>query len=304
MICDHKDYKIPYQSYSSALLNRCNKCGFIISDRYSEKSDFPALYKDYYKNEINGRFYFSLEKIIRLFRFFRAFKIFTIAPRAKSILDIGSGRGFMLYYLKRHYHYQRTAGTQISKNALEFSRNKLGLEIYDKDLLELSFNNKFDIITMWHVLEHIACPEGYIEKIYSLLHNHGRLVIEVPNFNSWTSTFTGEYWLGLDLDYHVTFFTPESLSYLLEKYNFKIRKIRTFSLEYSTFISVQSLVSLVTKSNHIFFNYLQTADFNLKLTYHFFLFLLLCPICFLINLLFWFSKKGEVLLIVAEKHEQ
>lgn len=113
---------------------------------------------------------------------------------------------------------------------------------------------------------------------------------------------TGNYWLGIDLDYHINFFTPESLSSLLKKYKFKIKTIRTFFLEYSIFISAQSLVSLFTKSEHIFFKLLQMRGFDWRLIYHGLLFALLAPVCFLINLVLYFSKRGEVLLVVAEKN--
>jgi len=301
MVCNHQNYKEIYK-FDTVSLYTCHKCGLIFTNKYWEHFDPEDLYETYYRNETAGRFNFRIECAIRLFRFFRAFKIFTIYPRAKSILDIGSGRGFMLYYLKKYYKYQKTIGTQISKYALEFSRSKLGLEIYDKDLLELSLDNAtFDIITVWQVLEHVSEPEKYIEKIFNLLNNHGKLVVEVPNFNSWTRALTNKYWLGLDLDYHITFFTPESLSFLLKKYGFKIKTVHTFSLEYSTFISLQSFISLLTKSNHLFFQYVQTSAFSKRIIGHVFLFILLAPIYFLVNGLLYFSKRGEVLLIIAEK---
>ncbi len=301
MICNHQNYR-EVDRYNNILLSRCEQCGFIFTDKYRAGFDSKNLYENYYRNETGVRFNFGIEYVIRLFRFFRAFKIFTVYPCAKSILDIGSGRGFMLYYLKKYYKYKKTVGTQISKNAVEFSRDKLKLEIYNKDLLEIALEDKsFDVITMFHVLEHVVNPEKYIEKIFNLLKSKGKLIIEVPNFNSWSRGLTNKYWLGLDLDYHITFFTPESLSCLLKKYNLKIKTIHTFSLEYSVFISVQSLVSSLTKSDHAFFQYLQISGFSRKIIVHIFLFILLTPLCFLINILFFFSKRGEVLLIIAEK---
>lgn len=302
MICTHKDYRKMHK-FDAKPLYICDKCGLIFTDKHGQEFDIKSLYETYYQNEMSGKFGFGIERIIRLFRFFRAFKVFTLYPGAKSILDVGNGRGFMLYYLKKYYRFKRTAGTQISENAFEFSKDKLGLEIYNKDLLELPFENgSFDIVTMWHVLEHVAKPDEYISKIFDILGGCGRLIIEVPNFDSWSRGMTGKYWLGLDLDYHINFFTPESLSSLLKKYKFKIKTIRTFSLEYSIFISAQSLVSLFTKSEHIFFKLLQIRGFDWRLIYHGFLFALLAPVCFLINLLLYFSKRGEVLLVVAEKN--
>lgn len=210
----------------------------------------------------------------------------------------------MLYYLKNIYRYERTAGTQISKKAYEFSRNSLKLEMYDKDLLKLDLkNSSFDMITIWHVLEHVQDPEGYVKRISELLCTKGHLIIEVPNFNSWTSKLTGKYWLGLDLDYHMFFFTANSLSRILKKYGFRIKKTQTFSVEYSTFISAQSLISFITRTEHLFFSYIQNGYFKWKISLHTALFILISPICFLLNMLFYFSDNGEVLLFVAQKSD-
>ncbi|MEI6634152.1 MAG: class I SAM-dependent methyltransferase [Chlamydiota bacterium] len=300
-VCVH-EHKNELHNYHGRCIYTCDTCGLIFADSLIAGLDPTSTYANFYKHGSGARFNFGLEAVIRLFRFWRAFKIFTINPRATKMLDIGSGRGFTLYYLKKYYGYARAVGTQISKNAYEFSRTKLGLEIYNGDLLGLRLEDKsFDIITMWHVLEHVLKPEEYVKRISELLSDNGMVLIEVPNFDSWTRKITGEYWLGLDLEHHVTFFTPDTLVSLLEKYGFKIRKIHTFSLEYSAFISAQSIVSVVTESDQLFFNYTQTGDRAKVRISHIALLALLVPICLVINILLFFSKRGEVLLVVAEK---
>jgi 2-polyprenyl-3-methyl-5-hydroxy-6-metoxy-1,4-benzoquinol methylase len=301
MGCDHPGYT-EFKKYGDVSLYKCHVCGDVFTDLEWNGINPKELYKDFYKNEMAARFGLGIECLIRAFRFFRAFKVFTAFPGAKMILDIGSGRGFMLYYLKKYYHYKRTAGTQISENAYVFSRDVLGLEIYDKDLLDLSFDKgSFDVITIWHVLEHISKPDKYIERIYEILNDHGKLIVEVPNFDSWSLPISGKYWLGLDLDHHIHFFTPESLSRLLENNHFRIKTVHTFSLEYSTFISAQSLASRITKTDQLFFRGIQEAGFKKMINLHSFLLLLLIPVCLLVNLCLYFSKKGEVLFILAEK---
>ncbi|MFH0940666.1 MAG: class I SAM-dependent methyltransferase [Candidatus Omnitrophota bacterium] len=301
MICEHKSRE-EYSTFGSVALSRCSGCGLVFVDTKAKAHEPAALYEQYYKNETGGRFNFGVEYVIRMFRFFRALKIFSIFPAAKSILDIGSGRGFMLYYLKKFYGYNTVVGIQPSKPALDFSKNKLGLEVYGQDFLGLDFDGrKFDIISMWHVLEHVAEPERYIEKISRYLNSQGRLVIEVPNLDSWTARWTGSYWMGLDLKYHLYFFSPATLISLLKKYGFKIKTVHTFSLEYSIFISTSSIVSRLTHTDHLLFEWLQTGRSRPSLLLHIVLFMLLFPVCFLINILFFFSKRGEVLLIVSEK---
>jgi len=287
--------------YDKSLLYRCPQCGLIFANK--KKLNLKYLYKNYYKNELSiGKFRNGVEMVVKLFRFFRAFKVYTLSRYSQTILDVGSGRGFMLYFLKKYYHYHQLVGTQIDQRMIRFSRKKLGLKIYGKDLLKIPFKKaSFDIVTVWHVLEHLKNPEKYLKKISQLLKKKGKLIIEVPNFNSWTRSLTGRYWLGLDLKYHLNFFTPQSLSYLLLNQNFKIKNVHTFSLEYSIFFSVQSVVSRLTKSDHLFFSWLQVEKFKPEIIYHLLLFLLFTPLCFLINLMLFFSKKGEILLVVAEK---
>jgi len=296
-------YKEIYR-FGATALHRCEACGLVFTGNSQAVVAPGAVYDKYYRNETAARFDFGIEYVIRLFRFFRAFKVFTICPCAGSIMDVGSGRGFMLYYLKKYYSYKRAAGIQISRNAVEFSRNELGLEIFDKDLLEIPFKNaQFDVITMWHVLEHLAVPDEYIEKISGLLKERGKLIIEVPNFNSWTRMFTHMHWLSLDLKYHLTFFTPESLTALLKRHGFTVEAFHTFSLEYSVFTSLQSIVSWLTKSDHDFFTWLQGGKFSFRIILHVPLFIILSPVCLLINILLYFSKSGEVILIAAEKKQ-
>lgn len=301
MICEHNRRNV-YSTFDSVLLYKCSDCGFVFLDAPAKAADPRVVYEQYYKNETGGRFNLAVEYVVRMFRFFRALKIFSIHPRAKSILDIGSGRGFMLYYLKKFYGYNTVVGIQPSRPALEFSKNKLSLEVYDRDFLDLDFDGRrFDIVSMWHVLEHVVEPERYIEKISRYLNSLGKLIVEVPNLDSWTAHWTGSYWLGLDLRYHLYFFSPATLIPLLEKHGFKIKTVHTFSLEYSIFISTSSIVSRLTRTDHLLFEWLQSGRFRPLLLWHIVLFIFLFPICFLVNIMFFFSKRGEVLMVVAEK---
>ncbi len=301
MICEHKDYREIFKS-DKIDLYICNDCDLIF--RKEGPQDLPGvIYENYYQKKTGGRFNFGLESLIRWFRFNRAWKIHRTYPQATSILDIGSGRGFVLYYLKKYFHFKRVVGTQISKPALEFSRNKLGLEVYGHDLLDIDFREqKFDMVTMLHVLEHVTKPEEYIQKIYELLNDKGKLIIEVPNFNAWTRHLTGKYWLSLDPEHHLTFFTPNSLIKLLEKHGLKIKKMNTFSFEYSIFTSSQSLVSMMTRTDHVFFKFLQGSKTSWwAAIIHALLFVFTILRATIVNIFLFFSKRGEVIRIVAEK---
>lgn len=302
VICPHPNAVVGYR-YGSELYV-CPDCHLVFQVANPTSLDAKSHYQDFYKNEIASRFQFkAVEKVVKAFRFFRAFKIRLIDRRAKKILDVGSGRGFTLYFLKKYCHFERTAGTQLSRTAYEFSKQKLGLEIYHEDLLQIPFEKEsFDLVTMWHVLEHVAKPQEYVQRIHELLSPGGKLIIEVPNFDAWTRIVTKKYWLGLDLENHLNFFTVDSLSSFLKRCGFAIRLAHNFSLEYSVFFSAQSLVSFFTQSDQLFFKFLQGEKMKTgTLIFHLLLFIILSPLCLFINLGLYFSRRGEVLLVVAEK---
>jgi 2-polyprenyl-3-methyl-5-hydroxy-6-metoxy-1,4-benzoquinol methylase len=302
MICSNENSKIVLETKGHKL-HRCLACNLIFStENNPQKLETAKVYREYYQKENASRFGGVIERVVKAFRYLRAYRIATLRPNAKSILDIGSGRGWMLYFLKKYFKFERTAGTQIAENAYRFSKEKLQLEIYNADLLKLDFSEKFDVVSILHVLEHVKKPEAYVEKMYELLNDKGLLFLEVPNYNAWSRILTNQHWLALDLKHHLFFFTPSSLTNLLLKYNFKIKKIRTFSLEYSAFTSTQSLVNMLTNTDSYFFKWLQKRNFELKIIWHILLFIILFLPCFLINLALYFSKYGEVLTIVAEKN--
>lgn len=262
-----------------------------------------SLYKDYYKNETATRFNFGLEYVVKLFRLWRALKIKTLAPRANTILDIGCGRGWMLYFLKKYLGFKEVVGTQISPPALKFARERLRLKIYDRDLLELRLpGESFDVVTVWHVLEHVPDSVSYTKEMWRILKLGGVLLVEVPNLAAWSRSLAGKCWLSWDPKYHLSFFDPKSLTRLLTEAGFKIKAVHTHSLEYSTFTSVQSLVSRLTKTDQRFFKWLQRPYWSFAILVDLLLFALLTPPCFLINLLLYFTERGEVLLVIAEKH--
>lgn len=303
MICSHEESIIVLEP-ADYQLRRCLSCGLIFS-RPAElrEPDSPGLYDNYYKPETANRFGLAVETAVKAFRFLRARGIARSNPRAKSILDIGSGRGWLLFFLKKYFNYETAVGTQIAANAYKFSKEKLKLEIYNQDLLDISFSKKFEVVSILHVLEHVAQPEQYLSRISELLNSRGSLLIEVPNYQAWSRKLSGRHWLALDLKHHLFFFTPAVLVSLLKKYNFKILSLRTFSWEYSTFTSAQSLVNLLTGSDSYFFAWLQDRKFQPKIIWHALLFVSLFLPCLLINLFLYFSKNGEVITISAQKND-
>jgi predicted SAM-dependent methyltransferase len=79
---------------------------------------------------------------------------------------------------------------------------------------------------MWHSLEHVHDPLSILREAYQLLVPQGRLVIAVPNIESWPYRWFGRSWFGLDLPRHLTHFCPGTLRAMLECAGFRVESLR------------------------------------------------------------------------------
>jgi SAM-dependent methyltransferase len=134
-----------------------------------------------------------------------------------EILDIGAGTGvFLAKFLEKSY-----IGTalEINKIASEHIRRELKIKVYDKFLNELSFEKKFDIITMNKVIEHIKDPASIIGQIKKIIHKNGILYIEVPD--SFSFEKEGDKSEAFGTGHHMVY-NPDSLFYLMNKCGFEV----------------------------------------------------------------------------------
>jgi 2-polyprenyl-3-methyl-5-hydroxy-6-metoxy-1,4-benzoquinol methylase len=171
-----------------------------------------------------------------------------------GLLDIGSGIGQFLNFAKPYFTH--VTGTEVSKSAISLAKEMYGLDLIKGSIEEINFgNNKFENITMFHVLEHVNDPSAVIRICYDLLSENGILTIAVPNeVNCWKSKFAFakrlKYWLrsrdwlnsqaqvntleigrwglpkicldGSLSEIHLSHFTPDVLKSLLETCNFQV----------------------------------------------------------------------------------
>lgn len=148
-----------------------------------------------------------------------------------SVLDIGCGDGAFLSVFEEN----RVMGVEPSNRARELCVKK-GLEVVPSIS---DINETFDIITLWHVLEHLPNLKGDLKTINSLLSDKGRLFVAVPNCESWDAEYYGEFWAGYDVPRHVWHFDRESLEHTLISAGFEIEahESQIFDLFYVAYLS-------------------------------------------------------------------
>lgn len=154
----------------------------------------------------------------------------------RSIFDVGCGFAQALQYFRGIG--MEVAGLEPSPEGSEHARS-LGLEVFRAGIeeLEVAGERRFDVVTLLNVLEHLREPADTLARIQaSLLKPGGVLVIDVPNeFNDFQTAANEEYGLGewwVCAPNHINYFTPESLSALLERSGYQVRAMESsFPLE-------------------------------------------------------------------------
>jgi SAM-dependent methyltransferase len=134
----------------------------------------------------------------------------SLKPHAR-LLDIGCGRG---HFIKlAHETGYDAQGIDVSARAIGYAREQFGLRAEVRRLEEIvEAGEQFDLITLWHVLEHFADPYAALRQIRSLLRRDGLCVIEVPNLRSLKFMLSKSKWNGGNHPfYHRTFFTGRTL---------------------------------------------------------------------------------------------
>ncbi|SHF71705.1 Ubiquinone/menaquinone biosynthesis C-methylase UbiE [Salegentibacter echinorum] len=154
-----------------------------------------------------------------------------------KILDIGAGTGDFLFSAKKQNWI--VAGVEPNTQARKLALEK-GIEL-QKDSANFK-ENSFDVISMWHVLEHVPNLDIQIEELNRLLKPGGIAVIAVPNFKSFDAAYYQEFWAAYDVPRHLWHFSQAGITKLFESYNFK--KVETRPLIFDAFY-----VSLLSEKN-------------------------------------------------------
>lgn len=155
--------------------------------------------------------------------------------KSGRLLDIGCGVGFLLDEARKA-NWQ-VSGVELSQWAVDYAKNKLGLEDIRLGLLkDANFpDNHFDAVILKDVIEHLPNPKQTLEEIRRILKPTGVICCNTPDINSWISRFLGAKWWGIK-QHHLYYFHKESLSKMLQVAGFVPTKVRwharTFSLAY------------------------------------------------------------------------
>jgi len=152
----------------------------------------------------------------------------------KNLLDVGAGTGDFLKTCK-------TNGWNVSGIEPNEDARKSALEkgiLLEEDLFSLQANS-FDVITLWHVLEHVVHLDEYISQLKKLLKPDGVLLIAVPNYKSYDAAYYKEHWAAFDVPRHLWHFSQFSIQKLFNEVEMKVVKTKPMKFD-SYYVSLLS----------------------------------------------------------------
>jgi len=162
-----------------------------------------------------------------------------------KILDIGAGVGDFLAVCQKDGW--QTVGIEPSEKAKAIAQNK-GVLFVDS-LTELE-NQSFDIITMWHVLEHVPNLSVYISELKRLIKPNGTIIIAVPNFNSFDAHYYGKFWAAYDVPIHLWHFSKTAIAKLFAPQKLILKKVLPMKFD-SFYVSLLSEKYKYGKMNYL-----------------------------------------------------
>ena len=222
-----KDYAVSKETFG---LYRDEKSDMLITFPQPKLSELHQYYEsDNYISHTDGRksLFERLYQFVKKFALQRKLKIINkLHPGKGKLLDIGAGTGDFLAVSKGDGW--EITGIEPSQKARTIAEGKGISFASDSQLLE---SGSFDVITLWHVLEHVPDLEKQIKELKRLIKPDGTIVVAVPNFRSYDAKYYRHFWAGFDVPRHLWHFSKKAIKQLFSREHFKIDTILPMKLD-------------------------------------------------------------------------
>lgn len=195
-------------------LCRCSECGFLFTQDFPVEAEIGRYYatpdyishSDTRKGVMNSVYHW-----VRAYMLGRKARLVMREAHRKTghLLDIGTGTGYFPATMKRRGW--TVEAVEKNEGARRFAAEHFGLDVRPEGELQGMKAESFDVITLWHVMEHLEHLNETWELLHRLLTDKGVLVVAVPNCSSYDAQKYGAYWAAYDVPRHLWHFTPDTM---------------------------------------------------------------------------------------------
>jgi len=203
---------------------QCNGCSFAFTNPIPDEDEILKYYKseNYIshsdtKKGLMNMAYHQVRKITLK----EKLNLINELSRKGTLLDIGCGTGYFLNTCRENGWV--IEGTEPDPDARKIAEAQTKSQI-SESIFSKTNDASYDIITMWHVLEHVHKLNENMERVTRLLKKDGKLIIAVPNCKSYDAQVYKEHWAAYDVPRHLYHFTANTMDKFLQKHNFRIIK--------------------------------------------------------------------------------
>ncbi|MFH0895836.1 MAG: class I SAM-dependent methyltransferase [Bacteroidota bacterium] len=230
-------------------LVKCNSCGFTFIKDRPEASEASAYYKstEYvsHSSTKKGLVNWVYSKV-RNYTLKKKLKLAGRFSKGKNILDYGCGTGHFLNHCQKKGWV--VTGIEPDPDARKFATTDFQLPVFEINHLKSLPDKSFNVITSWHVLEHVYEADLLLSEFMRLLKDDGVLILAVPNCNSFDAQHYKSNWAAYDVPRHIWHFSPDTLFRFAEKNGFQKVHFRGMKFD-SYYISLLSEKYLHGKSS-------------------------------------------------------
>jgi 2-polyprenyl-3-methyl-5-hydroxy-6-metoxy-1,4-benzoquinol methylase len=256
-ICNNKEFKsyLTCNDYlvsnEKFVIQECNACGFRLTNPRPDNKSIGNYYKSENYISHNDESSGLINSIYRIVRSYTLRAKLRLIERLNGgvgkLLDVGCGTGSFLESCKSN-GWQIT-GVETDATVRIIAQDKLKVQVH-QDLSEIPSSDSFDIITLWHVLEHVPNLNDTVIRLSMHLAPNGTLLVAVPNSNSFDAYYFKEYWAAYDVPRHLYHFTPSTIEKLFKK--LKLQLIETKPMVFDAFyIAMLSTRYQTGKTNYL-----------------------------------------------------
>ena len=228
-----KDYTVSSATFNLAI---CKNCDFLFTENAPHVNEIGKYYQsdDYISHSNSNKgFLNSIYQFVRK-RAVSSKRNLLISFTGKSkgsMLDYGCGTGAFLAEMKSSGW--AVQGIEPDAGARNKAIDLTGASVEEPSFLSSIHSDSVDVITMWHVLEHVHDLHPTLNELIRMLKNDGVLVVAVPNHSSYDAAFYGKYWAAYDVPRHLYHFNPDTMKKLMNMHGLTI--VKTLPMWYDSF---------------------------------------------------------------------